>query len=188
MKGMHLLETQRLSLRPLGPDDLVPMHGIWNDPDVRRYLWDDEPVSMATAEACFAQSAREFAEEGFGLFGIRPRGETELIGFCGFRSIEGSREVELLYALLPDWWGCGLATEAARACLRFAFEDVVLERVLAGTDPPNTASSRVMEKLGMTFFEKITLGELEVSYFALRRDDWLRVHRRFPRQQKGEQG
>lgn len=182
-----MLQTARLCLRPLGPGDLVPMHRIWNDAEVRRYLWDDEPVSMATAEACFAQSAREFAEEGFGLFSIRPRDKTELIGFYGFRFIEGSREVELLYGLLPDWWGWGLATEAARACLCFAFEDVGLERVLAGTDPPNTASSRVIDKLGMTFFKKITLGELEVSYFVLRRDDWLREHRRFPRQEKGEQ-
>jgi len=172
MKYVHVLESQRLSLCPLGPDDLVPMHGIWNDPDVRRYLWDDKPVSVEEAEACFVQSAREFAEEGFGMFGVRPRDETGLIGFCGLRCVEGTREVELMYGLLPEWWGRGFATEAARACLRFAFEEVGLERVLAGTDLPNTASSRVMKKLGMTFYEEIQAGEHKVSYFALRREDW----------------
>jgi len=117
---------------------------------VRRYLWDDEPVAKAAVEGATSCSLKTFAEEGFGLFGVRLRaGDGELSGYCGLLRVETAERVKLLYTLLPRWWGKGLATEAARACLRFGFEEADLARVVAGVDPPNAASLRVIEKLGM---------------------------------------
>jgi [ribosomal protein S5]-alanine N-acetyltransferase len=169
---MKRIETARLDLWPLLPEDLASMHHIWNNPLVRRYLWDDEPVSVAAARACLEESEREFAESGLGLFGVQLRGETGLIGCCGFRSLEGAEEVELMYSLLPQWWGRGLATEAAHACLRYAFEEVGLERVVAGADAPNAASLRIIEKLGMEPIGNIAPGAPEAPYFALHREDF----------------
>jgi RimJ/RimL family protein N-acetyltransferase len=59
--------------------------------------------------------------------------------------------VELLYGLYQNFWGRGLATEAARAVLRFGFEEVGLEEILACADLDNPASVRVMERLGMSY-------------------------------------
>jgi RimJ/RimL family protein N-acetyltransferase len=148
-KAYPELETERLVLRPLSANDAGALHRISNDPPVRRYLWDDEPVSRATIEEIIAQSLRMFSEEGLGLFGVRLRGGEDLAGFCGFARLEGMDEIELAYELAPRLWGKGLATEAARACLRHAFEEAGFERVIAGADAPNGASLRVMEKLGM---------------------------------------
>ena len=64
------LETECLLLRPLVEADLEDLHCISNDPLVRRYLWDDEPVSKDAIEKVIVQSARMFSEEGLGLFGI----------------------------------------------------------------------------------------------------------------------
>ncbi len=169
---MKRIETPRLDLWPLLPEDLAPMHYIWNDPLVRRYLWDDEPVYVAAARACVQESEREFAERGLSLFGVYLRGETGLIGCCGFRSLEGAQDTELMYSLLPEWWGRGLATEAAHACLRYAFEEVGLERVVAGADAPNAASLRVIEKLGMQPIGNIAPGAPEAPYFALHREEF----------------
>lgn len=105
------------------------------------------------------------------MFGVRLRaGDGELIGYCGLLRIETAERVELLYALLPRGWGKGFATEAARACLWFAFEEADLARVVAGADPPNTASLRVIEKLGMVPVGEISPEAPGVAYFELTRE------------------
>lgn len=166
------LETEHLVLRPLSEADLDPLHRISNDLLVRRYLWDDEPVSKAQIEGIYAQSVREFAEKGLRLFGIRLRGEEELLGICGFRSLENSGEIELAYELSPEWWGRGLTTEASRACLRYAFEEVGLERVVAGVEPQNVASIKVIERLGMRYAGEIVPDQPGTPYLALSRKDY----------------
>jgi [ribosomal protein S5]-alanine N-acetyltransferase len=113
-----------------------------------------------------------FSEEDLGLFGVRLRGSEELVGFCGFARWEGMEEMELTYELLPELWGRGLATEAARACLRHAFEEVGLRRVIAGADAPNAASLRVIEKLGMEPTGNINPFVPDAPYYVLYREDF----------------
>ena len=167
------LRTGRLVLRPLTGADLDALHRVSNDPLVRRYLWDDEPVPRTAIEGVIAQSVRGFAYRSLGLFGIRLRGEKALLGFCGFLPLEGTGEIELAYELAPQWWGQGLAFEAARECLRYAFEEVGLGRVVAGADPPNVASLRVLERLGMKPIGEIAPDQPDIPYFAISRDDFL---------------
>ena len=166
------LRTERLVLRPLSETDLDAVHRISNEPLVRLYLWDDEPVSMGQIEGTFAQSVREFAEKGLGLFGICLRGEANLLGLCGFRSLENTDEIELAYQLSQEWWGRGFATEAARACLHHVFEEVGLERVMAGVEPQNVSSKRVLQKLGMRYVGEIVPNQPGTPYFALSRNNY----------------
>ena len=73
-----------------------------------------------------------------------------LIGNCGLIPYRWEEpEIELGYRLGRRWWRRGYATEAASACLRFAFGELGLERVVAVTDPDNVASQRVLAKIGM---------------------------------------
>ena len=81
-----------------------------------------------------------FSDGCVALFGIRLRGHEDLVGFCGFVRLEGLDELELAYELVSELWGRGLATEAARACVWYAFEEAGLRRVIAGADPPNVPS------------------------------------------------
>jgi RimJ/RimL family protein N-acetyltransferase len=166
------LETERLVLRPLSAGELDALHRISNEPNVRLYLWDGEQVSEATIEGLIAQSDRKFSEEKIGLFGVRVRGREDLLGFCGFARLEGMEEPELWYELTQKAWGRGIATEAARACVRYAFEKVGMDRVIAGANAPNTASLRVIQKLGMKYLGNINARAPEEPYFALYRDDF----------------
>jgi RimJ/RimL family protein N-acetyltransferase len=143
------LETDRLVLRPIATDDADALHRISNEPAVRRYLWDNGPVQKATIWDIVSESSTMFADEGVGLFGVRRRGRENLIGFCGFVRLEGMEEPELAYELTQGTWGEGIATEVSLVCLHHAFEEAALERVIAGADPGNVASQRVIEKLGM---------------------------------------
>jgi RimJ/RimL family protein N-acetyltransferase len=166
------LETERLVLRPLSMDDADALHRVSNEPDVRRYLWDDAPVEEATIRDVIVQSTRMFSEEGVGLFGVRRRESEDLLGFCGFVRLAGMEEPELGYELTREAWGGGLATEASRACLRHAFGDAGLERVIAGADAPNAASLRVIEKLGMKPAGNINPNAPDNPYHALYREDF----------------
>lgn len=92
-----------------------------------------------------------FARHGFGFWGVRERDREDLIGFCGLRHVEPTEDVEILYGIEPTLWSRGYATEAARALLAWAFRETGLPRIFAGADPPNRASFRVLQKLGMRF-------------------------------------
>lgn len=161
------LETDRLVLRPLATEDADALHRISNEPGVRRYLWDDQAVEKATIRRLIARSVRMFSEDGIGLFGVRMRGVDNLLGFCGFVRVEGMKEPELAYELTQVAWGKGFATEACVACLRQAFEETGLERVIAGTDAPNAASLRVIENLGMRFVGNINVNAPDEPYYAV---------------------
>lgn len=168
----YTLTTPRLVLRPVSTMDAGPLRRLCNEPAVRRYLWDDEPVSRTTIRGLVVQSARMFAEEGVGLFGVRFHDDERLLGLCGFARLGGMDEPELCYGLTPGAWGRGLATEAARACLRHAFEEAGFERVIAGADPPNVASLRVIEKLGMKPAGDLNPKAPDEPYYALTRQDF----------------
>jgi ribosomal-protein-alanine N-acetyltransferase len=166
------LETERLVLRPLSADEAGSLHRISNEPNVRRYLWDDEAISEATLNSLIAQSDRMFSEEKIGVFGVRIRGREDLLGFCGFVRLGGMEEPELWYELTQEIWGRGIATEAAQACVRYALKEVGMERVIAGADAPNRASLRVIEKLGMKYLGNINPSAPEEPYFAFYREDF----------------
>ena len=161
------LQTERLSLRPLTRADENTLHRISNDPLVRRYLWDDQAVCVEAIRDLVHRSMQTFSDGCVGLFGIRLKGHEDLVGFCGFVRLKGMDELELAYELVPELWGSGLATEAARACVRYAFEVAGLRRVIAGADPPNVASLRVLEKLGMKPVGNINPIAPEEPYYAL---------------------
>jgi [ribosomal protein S5]-alanine N-acetyltransferase len=167
-----MLETERLVLRPLSADEVDSLHPISNEPNVRLHLWDNEQVSQATVKDLIAQSDRMLSEEKIGVFGVRMRGREDLLGFCGFVRLEGMQEAELWYELTQKVWGRGIATEAAWACVQYAFEEVGMERVIAGADAPNTASLRVIEKLGMSYLGNINASSPEEPYFVLYREDF----------------
>lgn len=164
--GEEAVRTSRLVLRPLGPDDLDAALGLFNHPDVSRYLWDGRPVSIQTASEYLAQSERDFAESGLGLFALHTGDNERLAGFCGFRPSAESGEPELLYALLPECRGRGLATEAARECLQLAFREAGVRRVIASVDAPNRDSVRLLERLGMRLQDPPASGS-GVLYYAI---------------------
>jgi ribosomal-protein-alanine N-acetyltransferase len=169
------LHTDRLRLRPFLPEDEEGLFLLWNDAQVRRYLWDDQPVAREVVREQIALSQRDFQERGFGLFSLFQKEDPgPIIGFCGLRRIDEGPDVELLYGLLPAFWRQGLATEASRAVLRFGFERAGLPEILAGTDLDNAASQRCLERLGMSEAGLRHVGpqRLPARYRRLRGEDF----------------
>ncbi|HLG15250.1 MAG TPA: GNAT family N-acetyltransferase [Blastocatellia bacterium] len=168
--ALRAIETARLRLRPCTAGDADDLHRLWTDAYVRRYLWDDIVITRERAAAEINTSIRSFQRRGFGLWVVCLKGESSLVGFCGLRSFGEPAEVEMVVGLAPAYWGRGLATEASRAMLRYGFEEVGLERIYGGADPPNAASIRLMERCGMTFAKKMRVNDIEAVYYAVSRD------------------
>jgi len=165
------IETARLLMRRFRDEDLDDLARIFGDPEVTRFLQDG---TTPTKEECVTHlnnfKNRYWDEYGFGRWALIDKSGGALVGYCGLRLLEGTPE--LAYVLAKSAWGKGLATEAARACLRYAFEHLGLERVVAVTRPLNAASRRVMDRLGMTFEGERDFYGYDCVLFSLDREDF----------------
>jgi [ribosomal protein S5]-alanine N-acetyltransferase len=145
-----LLETERLSLRPLTLDDLAALAALYGEPGLG-YFPPDVPVLEATRQELEGIIGVHYARYGFGLWATLDRATGRLIGRCGLIpwTLEGEQEVEVAYHLDRRYRGRGLATEAAVAIRDYGFGRLELPRLVSLIDPDNPASSRVAEKIGM---------------------------------------
>lgn len=166
---MHEIHTTRAVLRPVAPDDLDALHALFVDPEVRRFLWDDEVVARAVTEDVIARSQSQFRDQGHGLWLARLAQTSDPAGFAGFWYFHEPPQLELLYGLAPTQWGRGLATEIAAALLRHGFGKLGFARIVGSTDAPNTASCRVMERLGMRFLKREIGAGRHTVYYAVDR-------------------
>lgn len=146
------LETERLLLRSLVTDDADDMFAYASDPLVARYVsWDVHP------NVDYTRTYLKSVEERYRLgphydWGVIYTATGHLIGTCGYVEINREhRRGEIGYALSRAFWGQGIITEAARALVRFGFEELGLYRIEAICEVPNIGSARVMEKIGMRF-------------------------------------
>jgi RimJ/RimL family protein N-acetyltransferase len=146
---LPLIHTDRLTLRPWTEQDIDALYNIWTDAGVRRHLFDDIVISRERAAELVASHLKTVASHGIGFWALQIYPTNEMIGFCGFAFPEDSAEPELMYGLLPKHWGRGFATEAARAALDYIWTSTAFPRVCAGTDPPNSKSAGVLERLKM---------------------------------------
>jgi ribosomal-protein-alanine N-acetyltransferase len=169
-----ILVTERLRLAPCAEADVERVHALLTHPDVRRYLLDDLVVGREWVFDLIQSSRSTFADASYGLWCLESKLDGVFAGIAGLRVTAGAREPQLLYALDPGSWGHGLATEASTAVIDYAFDELGFPELLASTDPPNRASIRVMERLGMRFLEAARAGGLPIVLYRIDRDEWSR--------------
>jgi ribosomal-protein-alanine N-acetyltransferase len=148
-----MLETARLLLRPWRESDREPFARMNADRRVRRYF--PSTLTRRESDASVDLFETHLAEHGFTFFAAELRQTSEFIGFIGLARPTWRAHftpcVEIGWRLDPAHWNQGLATEGARECLKFGFDNIGLEEIVALTVPANLPSRRVMEKLGMTY-------------------------------------
>lgn len=145
-----MLETARLRLLPFEPahiDDIVRLYG---DPEVMRYMT-GRPLTGALALESVERSHRHWDEQGFGMYSLIDRESGNFVGRCGLVRLAATGEVEVGYVFSKECWGKGLATEAAKECVRFGFETLRLPEVIGLTFLQNKPSQIVLEKCGLSF-------------------------------------
>lgn len=146
------IETHRLVVRTPRVEDASALASIDADPLVQLYVAGQlatTPEEMTRRIGLRLQRERDL---GLTVWTVEERACGRIVGTCGLIPAEGvGPEIELAYRFAPDVWGRGYATEAARACVRYGFEVVKLERIIAFCMEANAGSRRVLEKCGMRF-------------------------------------
>ncbi len=143
--------TERLVLRAMTTEDAEAFYRLNSHPDVMRYTGEDPMPSVAAAREAI-EPYPDWDNPSYGRWAcvLRSQGpDAPLIGFCGLKFLPETEEVDIGFRLLPEYWGRGLATEAAHATLNFGFATLGLSEIVAMVMPDNHASIRVLTKLGL---------------------------------------
>lgn len=171
---MTSLATDRLILRPWSNLDRAALAQMATDPEMVRYVTDGVPWSEDRIDAFLDRQAGYFEQHGLAFGALEHRATGEVIGLCGIQPLDNG-EFELGWWIWKPHWGHGYATEAGRAVVDYARSSMGLDRLVAVIDPPNAASMRVAEKLGLRF-EKTMLAsatraerdDKEIALFGVR--------------------
>jgi RimJ/RimL family protein N-acetyltransferase len=150
-RAVPVLESPRLVLRGWRESDLAPFGALNDDPAVMEHF--PKRLTRAESDAFVARIADHFAEHGFGFWAVEAPGAADFLGFVGLAYPRFQSHftpcVEIGWRLAREHWGLGYAPEAARAALRFGFEQIGLDQIVSFTVPANLKSRRVMEKIEM---------------------------------------
>jgi len=173
-----LIYTERLLLRPFDVRDAAAYSRlIFSDPQVMRYMNATGTVPrapLAHAMTVIGKRQVEWDERGYSAWALMRVEDSAFMGHVGFFIIDGTRTVELGYALGRAYWGQGYATEAARAALDYAFRHTSLTEIVALAFPQNAASLQVMKKVGMQRRGRTTdYYDLALEMYSIDREDYL---------------
>ncbi|QNM96073.1 GNAT family N-acetyltransferase [Chitinimonas koreensis] len=145
------LGTERLQLRAWRAEDLDDFAALTADAAVMRWVGDGSVLDRARTAVWIERANQNIARWGFGTHAVVERAGGRPIGWAGLIRSEdtpGEDEAEIIYALAPDRWGRGYATELVRGMLDWAWRESELARVLATVDPANAASIALLLRLG----------------------------------------
>jgi RimJ/RimL family protein N-acetyltransferase len=148
MTAKTILETERLLVREFVEDDAEAFYAFNSDPEVMRYT--GEPLSTSVgAVRELIRTYPDYRAHGYGRWAVVYKPDDRVIGFNGLKYLDDLCETDLGYRLHTEYWGRGIATESSMAIVRYGFDVLELDRIIGLTLPENTASIRVLQKVGM---------------------------------------
>lgn len=167
-----MIETERLTLRPLAVRDLDDIHAMFSDPVVMRFSLTgvrDRETTRLWLEVVM----RKYGQLGHGFLAAILKADGSYAGHAGLlrQEVDGQSEMEIGYWFARKHWGQGLATEAAIACRELGLGEMGCRRLISLIVPENAASRRVAEKVGMHLEKMTTWKDARVCVYALAREE-----------------
>jgi len=165
-----IIETARLQLRRLSIDDGEFILRLLNEPSFIQNIGDRGVRTIDDARGYIIQGPiTSYEKFGFGLWMVETKSPSATIGICGLLKRDVLDDVDIGYALLPEFWSQGYALEAASAVVCYAREKLGLKRVVAVTNPGNRSSIRLLEKMGFKYERLVQLsdGAPEIQLLAV---------------------
>lgn len=149
-------ETPRLILRELVPEDAPGMFALDSNPAVLRYIGVPPQTDMEQSLAIIEFVRAQYRDNGIGRWAVILKESDEFIGWSGLKLIREtvnghSNYYDLGYRFREEFWGKGYGFEAARTCLNYGFDTLQLPVIYAIVKQGNTASHRIIQKLGFRF-------------------------------------
>ncbi|HYW36826.1 MAG TPA: GNAT family N-acetyltransferase [Terriglobales bacterium] len=177
---MKILQTTRLLLREFTPQDADALALVLSDPQTMRFY--PAPYDRSGVEQWIERNRQRYQDNGVGLWAMEltKTDDSEVqasefhnvIGDCGIirQLVEGEYLYEIGYHLRRDYWGQGLATEAAIACRDWAFAHLKNERLISLIRRENLPSRRVAERAGMTVWKEVNWRGLPHYVYSIEKE------------------
>jgi RimJ/RimL family protein N-acetyltransferase len=166
---MMVLQTDRLRLRKLSVDDAEFILRLVNEPSFIKNIGDKGVRTLDDARSYILNGPMSsYEKHGFGLWLVEMQGSGTPIGICGLLKRDALEDVDIGYALAPEFWSNGYGEESALGVMSYAIKDLGLRRVVAVTNSDNQSSIRLLERIGFRFERMIRLSDAdpELKLFA----------------------
>lgn len=164
--------SERLSLRPLMPNDEDAIFDLLGDPEAMRFF----PRTYTREEAglWIARNQYRYGVFGYGLWAVVQKQSGEVLGDCGpaWHEIDDELQLEVGYHFRRRYWGHGYATEAARTVMHWCFDHIAVDHLISLIRPENEASRRVAERNGLVNSGKTTWRGSEHLIYLMERKRW----------------
>ena len=147
-----MLETQRLNLRQLTPNDAENFYLLNADTEVIRYTGDGAFTDIEAAKQ-FLEGYDHYEKYGFGRWAVIRKEDNEFLGWCGLKYTPQTDDYDIGFRFFKKYWNQGYATEAAKACLDYGLNNLRIKTIIGRAMKANTASVKVLEKIGMTYWK-----------------------------------
>ena len=172
-----LIETERFLIRPLIAEDAAGIFELDGNPNVHTYLGNKPIKTLAEAEKTIQLIQQQYRDLGIGRWAIIEKSTGNFVGWTGFKYIVEPTNnhvnyYDLGYRLIESYWGKGIATETARACLAYAFETLKLETVYGICDVGNTGSKNILQKCGLELIETFNYDNIPHYWFEISNLDY----------------
>lgn len=168
------IETENLILRPFQPEDADAYYeAILSSEVAMRALPTGRPVPPQRAPKIIEGYSDVWDENGYGLWAVIHKQTRHLIGHCGFQPLDQKPSIELTYAFTPETIASDLPIEAVRACLRYAFETLLITEVVAVILPGNEGARRVYTRVGMQPQGKVHAYDQHLPYYTFYQGDFI---------------
>lgn len=150
-----ILETERLLLREITHADCEELLRIWGDADAMRLF--PKVLNQQEMTEWIDRNLKRYECYGHGVWAVILKDNQQFVGDCGLviQEVDGVEELEVGYHFNPKFWGQGFATEAARGCMEYAFNQLNSRRVISMVRPENLPSRRVAERNGLKIEKEI---------------------------------
>jgi len=148
-----LITSERLYLKEIEFEDIDFLYKLHQDPEVMRYIGPLRERSEIESRVNKIQEAY-LQVPGLGIWLACINQSNKPVGWFNLNDLDGNPEIEIGYRLSPPYWGKGYATEMSQKLLEYGFKTLRLDKIVAVAVPQNTASIRVLEKIGLQYFRK----------------------------------
>lgn len=147
--GKVILHTERLDVEIIQEEHFEDLFKLVANPIVQKYF--PKTLNRKETEEFLERIQRSQREQGYSFYAVKKKSDGCFIGICGLlpQEIDGVKEIEVAYRFDNQYWGQGYATEAAKACMRYARDTLKVQQVISIILPSNHASIRVAIKNGL---------------------------------------
>lgn len=146
-----ILETERLLLRELTPEDANYFYLLNEDPEVLQYTGDLPFHDVSQAKDFLITYVEQYKKHKVGRWAMIEKENQQFIGWCGLKYSEDQDTYDIGFRLFRKYWNQGYATEAAQSCVQYGFQKLNIPKIIGRGMQANAASIRVLEKIGLQY-------------------------------------